>query len=406
MLSDTSNYENVPEGWVLSDIGELLTNRDSERVPLSLGVRSKQENKIYDYYGATGVVDKVDGYLFDERLLLIGEDGANLLSRSKDNAFFAEGKYWVNNHAHILDCPEKEVLDYVAFLINSMSLEDYITGSAQPKLNQDNLNKIEIPLPPLEEQRRIIAQVNLWQRCLMELETSENELNESVESAKSKILDLAIHGKLVPQDANDEPASELLKRINPKAVASCDNPHYEQEPFEIPDNWAWVRIDEINKFKSKSVNPQNYPTDQFELYSVPTFETGEPEFPVGKDVASSKVEVEEGDVLLCIINPHLNRVWVVRRRMAQLKPLASSEWIVIRADEIIPEYLILTMQAPYFRELMMSNVSGVGGSLMRAQPSFVKQYMIPIPPICEQKHIIEKVSQFNQYIEAIASTLL
>ena len=406
MLSDTSNYENVPEGWVLTDIGELLTNRDSERVPLSLGVRSKQENKIYDYYGATGVVDKVDGYLFDERLLLIGEDGANLLSRSKDNAFFAEGKYWVNNHAHILDCPEKEVLDYVAFLINSMSLEDYITGSAQPKLNQDNLNKIEIPLPPLEEQRRIIAQVNLWQRCLMELETSENELNESVESAKSKILDLAIHGKLVPQDANDEPASELLKRINPKAVASCDNPHYEQEPFEIPDNWAWVRIDEINKFKSKSVNPQNYPTDQFELYSVPTFEMGEPEFPVGKDVASSKVEVEEGDVLLCKINPHLNRVWVVRRRMAQLKPLASSEWIVIRADEIIPEYLILTMQAPYFRELMMSNVSGVGGSLMRAQPSFVKQYMIPIPPIREQKHIIEKVSQFNQYIEAIASTLL
>ena len=136
MLSDTSNYENVPEGWVLTDIGELLTNRDSERVPLSLGVRSKQENKIYDYYGATGVVDKVDGYLFDERLLLIGEDGANLLSRSKDNAFFAEGKYWVNNHAHILDCPEKEVLDYVAFLINSMSLEDYITGSAQPKLTQ------------------------------------------------------------------------------------------------------------------------------------------------------------------------------------------------------------------------------------------------------------------------------
>ena len=158
--SDTSHYENVPEGWVLTDVGELLINRDSERVPLSLGVRSKQKNKIYDYYGATGVVDKVDGYLFDERLLLIGEDGANLLSRSKDNAFFAEGKYWVNNHAHILDCPEKEVLDYVAFIINSMSLEDYITGSAQPKLNQDNLNKIEIPLPPLEEQSRIVEKVN------------------------------------------------------------------------------------------------------------------------------------------------------------------------------------------------------------------------------------------------------
>ena len=177
-------------------------------------------------------------------------------------------------------------------------------------------------------------------------------------------------------------------------------------PFEIPDNWAWVRIDEINKFKSKTVNPQNYPTDQFELYSVPSFETGDPEFPLGKDIASSKVEVAEGDVLLCKINPHLNRVWIVRRRMTQLKLLASSEWIVIRTDEILPEYLALTMQSPYFRELIMSNVSGVGGSLVRAQPTFVKQYMLPIPPLREQERIIKKVAQFNLYIDTIASTLL
>ena len=183
------------------------------------------------------------------------------------------------------------------------------------------------------------------------------------------------------------------------------SPHYENVPFEIPDNWAWVRIDEINKFKSKSVNPQNYPTDQFELYSVPTFETGNPEFPYGKDVASSKVDVEEGDVLLCKINPHLNRVWVVRRRMSQLKSLASSEWIVIRTDEILPEYLALTMQSPYFRELMMSNVSGVGGSLMRAQPTFVKQYMIPIPPYNEQIRIVDKIQETFNMLDSIAESL-
>ena len=118
------------------------------------------------------------------------------------------------------------------------------------------------------------------------------------------------------------------------------------------------------------------------------------------------MEVEEGDVLLCKINPHLNRVWVVRRRMSQLKLLASSEWIVMRTDEILPEYLALTMQSPYFRELIMSNVSGVGGSLVRAQPTFVKQYMLPIPPLREQERIIKKVAQFNLYIDTIASTLL
>lgn len=91
--------------------------------------------------------------------------------------------------------------------------------------------------------------------------------------------------------------------------------------------------------------------------------------------------------------------------MAKLKSLASSEWIVIRADEILPEYLVLTMQSPYFRELMMSNVSGVGGSLMRAQPTFVKQYMIPIPPIREQLRIVEKMQETFMMLDTIAESL-
>ena len=224
----------IPESWEWTTIEDLLINRDSERVPLSLAIRKKQTNKIYDYYGAAGVIDKVDGYLFSERLLLIGEDGANLLSRSKDNAFFAEGQYWVNNHAHVLDCSEKYILDFVAFVINSMSLEKYVTGSAQPKLTQDNLNKIIISLPPKEEQRRIINEVKRWFTLIDELENNEGDLLKAIDKAKSKILDLAIHGKLVPQDPNDEPAIDLLKRINPKFEA-CEITH---EGDEIPENWC------------------------------------------------------------------------------------------------------------------------------------------------------------------------
>ena len=408
--SDTPHYENVPfevpEGWCWTTIDELLINRDGERKPVSSAIRKKQSSKIYDYYGAAGVIDKVEDYLFNERLLLIGEDGANLLSRSKDNAFFADGKYWVNNHAHVLDATDKTILDMVALVVNSMNLDNYITGSAQPKLSQDNLNKIPIPLPPLSEQHRIIGAAKMWQEIVAALETDIHSLSLSIQQTKSKILDLAIHGKLVPQDPKDEPASELLKRINPDAKIASDNRHYENVPFDLPYNWAWTSIEGINKFRSRSINPLNFSGEMFELYSVPSFDSRHPEFTNGEDIASNKVEVANDDILLCKINPHLNRVWIVGNHGESFRKLASSEWIVIRTSkDITPQYLSLCLQSQYFRELMLSNVSGVGGSLMRAQPNAVKKYLIPIPPKCEQVRIVEAVDAILKKIDEIASTL-
>ena len=218
-----------------------MINRDGERKPVSSAIRSKQKNKVYDYYGAAGIIDKVDGFIFDERLLLIGEDGANLLSRSKDNAFFAEGKYWVNNHAHVLDAADKNLLDFVAIVINAMKLDDYITGSAQPKLSQDNLNKIPIPLPPLQEQKRLVKELNHWFSLVDCIEYQKDNLQNTINQTKSKILDFAIHGKLVPQDPTDEPASKLLKRINPKAEITSDNGHYQK----LPEGWCITSISEM-----------------------------------------------------------------------------------------------------------------------------------------------------------------
>lgn len=194
--SDTSHYGNIPIGWVWTTIGELLINRDGERKPVSLDIRNKQQEKKYDYYGAAGVIDLVDSYLFDDKLLLIGEDGANLLSRSKDNAIIAEGKFWVNNHAHVLDSTNKAILDYVAFVINTMNLDDYITGSAQPKLSQDNLNKIPIALSPLNEQQRIIAMIETWHSQIDIIAAEKSNLDATIKKAKSKILDLALSGRL------------------------------------------------------------------------------------------------------------------------------------------------------------------------------------------------------------------
>ena len=158
-IKDDEILFDIPSTWMWVRFGQVMINRDAERIPLSVSERNKLD-KIYDYYGASGVIDKVDRFLFDKKLLLIGEDGANLLARSTPIAYLAEGKYWVNNHAHVLDCIDGKLsLEYVMYFINAISLAKYVTGTAQPKMNQEKMNSIPVPLPPLAEQKRIVARL-------------------------------------------------------------------------------------------------------------------------------------------------------------------------------------------------------------------------------------------------------
>lgn len=148
----------LPGGWTWASFGEATINRDSERVPIKRADREGRQG-LYDYYGASGVIDTIDEFLFDGELLLVGEDGANLVMRSTPIAFLASGQFWVNNHAHVLDSTDPASLRYLALFLNSIDLRPYLTGIAQPKLNQARMNRIPVPLPPLEEQQRIVERV-------------------------------------------------------------------------------------------------------------------------------------------------------------------------------------------------------------------------------------------------------
>lgn len=177
-IQRTEMLYKIPKGWEWVKFGDITRNRDSERVPVSKEIRTGIKGK-YDYYGASGIIDKVNDYLFDKSLLLIGEDGANLINRSTPIAFIAHGQYWVNNHAHVIDAHEITLLRYLEVYINSIDLKPYVTGSAQPKMNQAKMNSIPIALPPLKEQKRIIEKVDqLIAQC------SDLENNIDLVSAK------------------------------------------------------------------------------------------------------------------------------------------------------------------------------------------------------------------------------
>ncbi len=165
--------EGKQKGWEEKTLPEISENLDSMRKPIT---KSDRKDGKHPYYGASGIVDSVEGYLFDEELLLISEDGANLIARSTPIAFTANGKYWVNNHAHVLRFRNKILQRITEYYLNYINVKPYITGSAQPKLSQANLNKIKIIIPPQIDQQKIVNKLNEVSekvRTLHELQTSQ-----------------------------------------------------------------------------------------------------------------------------------------------------------------------------------------------------------------------------------------
>lgn len=157
---------------------------------------------------------------------------------------------------------------------------------------------------------------------------------------------------------------------------------------------AKLTVADINQYSGTTINPPDNPDEVYELYSVPSFDSQYPEIIKGSEIGSSKITVEDGDVLVCKINPRINRVWVVKHHTDH-PLLASSEWIVVRNSKMDSNYLKWYFSSPTFRNLLVSQVAGIGGSLTRAQPKQVAKYPVPIVDICEQRRIaavLNKVS--------------
>ena len=167
--------------WEILPFEKVVDNFDGKRVPIKSNNRINTTGK-YPYYGASGVIDYVDDFIFDGEFLLISEDGANLLARTYPIAFIAEGKFWVNNHAHVVSAKkEKSSNKYLEYFFASIKLDEFITGSAQPKLSQKKLNSIQIPLPSISIQKRIVSKLD---ELFTNLDKAINLVEENIEHAK------------------------------------------------------------------------------------------------------------------------------------------------------------------------------------------------------------------------------
>ncbi|MFM2609656.1 restriction endonuclease subunit S [Vibrio chagasii] len=440
--------ESKPTGWEAIDFGDITFNLDAKRDPLSVSERKGRQGD-YDYYGASGVIDSIDDYLFDKPLLLIGEDGANLVNRSTPIAFMARGKYWVNNHAHVIDGISEDFLIYLGLYINSISLIPYITGMAQPKMNQAKMNSILVLLPPENEQRRIIAKVDeLMTLCdqleqqtkasieahqvlvttLLDTLTNSADADElmqnwarisehfdtlftteaSIDQLKQTILQLAVMGKLVPQDPTDEPAVKLLERIaEEKALLIKEKkikkqkalpPIAEDEkPFELPKGWEWCRFndaidvrDGTHDSPKDATGPNTYP-----LITSKNFINGKIDFDNARQISSDdhfeiikRSQVDKLDILFSMIGGNIgNQVIVEDERDFSIKNVA------------LFKYYGIGYTYPYFVFLYTQNLAkdlqtkAIGGAQPFISLGALRNLLFALPPREEQEKIVTKATE-------------
>ena len=196
-----SVFENEGEDWEEKKLNEISENLDSKRVPITKNVRKEG---LIPYYGASGIVDYVADYLFNEDLLCVSEDGANLLARTYPIAFSISGKTWVNNHAHVLKFENMVSQKFVELYLNSIRLDDFLSGMAQPKLNQSMLNKIPIPFPPFTTQQAITQKLDALSVETKKLEAIYQKKLNDLEELKKSILQKAFSGELIRSEILNE----------------------------------------------------------------------------------------------------------------------------------------------------------------------------------------------------------
>ncbi len=405
----------MPEGWCWTTIGDVSSSilygvsesaKETGAYKL-LRITDIQDNKVnWDSVPHTDFdKDKALNYLLQDGDILFARTGATvgksyLVSGLAEESIYAS--YLIRVQTSQLIFPE-----YIKRFFESGYYWEQITlssvGIGQPNVNGTTLANLNVPIPPYKEQLRIVEETNRWLAIADILDENTGHVCKAIESAKAKILDLAIHGKLVPQEPNDEPASVLLKRVNPKDVASCDNPQY----GKVPSSWVIATVGEIF-----TINPKTHVEDDTEAAFVPMTcvadgysNTFEYECRKWGDIKKGFVHFQENDVAVAKISPCLeNRKSVVFHDLPNGIGAGTTELNIFRCGEILPEYALFYFKSQMFIGSCAGTYNGVVGQ-QRVAKSFIQELPIGIPPYKEQLRIVSKVNNLFSQLDMIEKSL-
>ena len=416
--SDTPHYENevpfeVPEGWEWTTINDICSKIGSGSTPRG----SNYAEKGIPFFRSQNVYN--DGLVYDDikyitedvHKMMIGTEVRandlllNITGGSLGRCAIVPNEFCKGNVSQHV-CILRTIIALPAYL-HLFIISDYfaatmiLSGSGREGLPKYSLEIMQLPLPPLTEQHRIVAAVEQWFSLIDTLESAKEDLQTSIVQAKSKILDLAIHGKLVPQDPNDEPAIELLKRINPK-FTPCDNAH---DTNQLPDSWCWTTLGNIGKWQS-GATPSRLNKDYYNG-NIPWLKTGDltdgfiydiPETITQKALEETSVKLNpKGSVLIAMYGATIGKIGILTLPSTTNQACcACSEY-----KGIYNMYLFYYLLSHRDIFIMM----GGGGAQPNISKEKITETLIPLPPLSEQKRIVAKIEELFAVTDKINISL-
>ncbi len=400
----------IPESWVWTSIGELFEHNTGKALNAS-----NRDGKMMDYITTSNLYwDRFD--LSVVKQMLFTEEELWRCTAKKGDLLICEGgdigraAIWnydydirIQNHIHRLRGYKgiNHRFYYFVFLLYKLSNRIGGKGVAIQGLSSGDLHKLEVPLPPEYEQIRLVKTIEKWFKFVDLLEQEQENLHTLVQSTKSKILDLAISGKLVPQDPNDEPAIEILKRINPN-FQPCDNSHYENLPFEIPSTWVWVSHNDMLEISGGAQPPKSEFSEimkpgYIRLYQIRDY--GEKPIPIYIPLSTASKTTVKGDILLARYGGSLGKVFIAE----------DGAYNVAMAKVILCYPEVLNQKFVYYYYLSSIYQNKLRSISRTAQAGFnsgdFEDMYFPLPPLNEQGRIVDAISSIWEMIDMITAEL-
>ena len=366
----------LPEGWIWTTIDSISVNHDGKRIPVRRTDRAAVQGS-YPYYGASGIIDSVSGYLFDGDYLLVAEDGANLLSRSTPIAFRASGKFWVNNHAHVLTTIEDIPLSYVEYYLNGLNLSQFVTGSAQPKLTQRNLNQIPIPLAPLAEQKRIADKLDALLARVDRTRARLDRVPLILKRFRQAVLAAATSGQLT-EDWREGNGGERMPNI--------------------------VALEDTGSTFSYGSSAKSSPTGTIPVLRMGNIQNGKLDWGdlvfTSDSEEISKYSLLPGDVLFNRTNsPEL----VGKTAVYKGEQPAIYAGYLIRlkcSNNLLPDYINYCLNSPAGRDYCW-RVKSDGVSQSNINAKKLAAFEFDLPPLAEQHEIVRRVETLFAFADRL-----